>query len=100
MNVFEQIKQKCLKRKIGRSSFMEFLEVLDEVEKEHNNGWIPCKDRLPENGLEVLTCDNHGNVHVMRHYDFYEHPFNIGPENERFYMVTAWQPLPELYKGE
>lgn len=98
MNVFEQIKQKCLKRKIGRSSFMEFLEVLDEVEKEHNNGWIPVDERLPEHGVRVLTCDNYKNVHVMRHYNFYEYPFCIGPEHERYYMPKAWMPLPEPYK--
>ena len=42
MNVFEQIKQKCLKNsQIGRSSFAEFLKILDEVEKEHSqtNAW-------------------------------------------------------------
>lgn len=98
MNVFEQIKQKCLKRKIGRSSFMEFLEVLDEVEKEQNNEWIPVEERLPEDGVRVLTCDNYKNVHVMRHYNFYEYPFCIGPEHERYYMPKAWMPLPEPYK--
>lgn len=98
MNVFEQIKQKCLKRKIGRSSFMEFLEVLDEVEKEQNNEWIPVDERLPEDGVRVLTCDNYKNIHVMRHYNFYEYPFCIGPEHERYYMPKAWMPLPEPYK--
>lgn len=82
---------------------MEYLHIgtIDEVkvlEKQHNNGWIPVEERLPEDGVRVLTCDNYKNVHVMRHYNFYEYPFCIGPEHERFYMPKTWMPLPEPYK--
>lgn len=108
MNVFEQIKQKCLKRKIGRSSFMEFLEVLDEVEKEHNNGWIPCSEKLPERNKDVLcwvksktisgtetyilgSCDN--GFWFLKTHEIDRERFPV-----KDYEVVAWQPLPEPYK--
>ena len=32
----------------------EVLKIIDESEKEFNDGWIPCGERLPENDDEVL----------------------------------------------
>lgn len=117
MNVFEKIKQKCLKRKIGRSSFMEFLEVLDEVEEEYSNGWIPCSERLPEakekrfgnkqKRTEVLVTLRNGLVKEMT-FEFATKEFwEAGDENwiehwkedanDSGCEVIAWQPLPEPY---
>ena len=72
--------------------------AIKALEKQRNNGWIPVDERLPEDGVRVLTCDNYKNMHVMRHYNFYEYPFCIGPEHERYYMPKAWMELPEPYK--
>lgn len=72
--------------------------AVEALEKQKDNGWIPVEEKLPKDGVKVLTCDNHENIHVMRHYNFYEYPFNIGPENERYYMPKVWMQLPEPYK--
>lgn len=72
--------------------------VIKALEKQKDNGWIPVEEKLPEDGAIVLTCDNHENIHVMRHHNFYEYPFGIEPEHERYYMPKVWQPLPEPYK--
>lgn len=105
MNVFEQIKQKCLKRKIGRSSFMEFLEVLDEVEKEHNNGWIPVDERLPDTNDYILLSFSNFTIPVVGRYEIDEDgsgAFYIGDELEtclsQDLLVNAWMELPEPYK--
>ena len=105
MNVFEQIKQKCLKRKIGRSSFMEFLEVLDEVEKEHNNGWIPVGERIPDTNDYILLSFSNFTIPVVGRYEAEEDgsgAFYIGDELEtclsQDLFVNAWQQLPEPYK--
>lgn len=77
--------------------------------------WIPCSDRLPEKGKDVL---------VTRHYDgsadgnkscgyveiaglggcddevawySYSDEYKMHPRNHR---VIAWMPLPEPYGGE
>ena len=56
--------------------------------------WIPVAERLPEPYEKVLTCDAHGNIHMFDHVPQYKHPFNIGPNHPRFYMVKYWMQLP------
>lgn len=108
MNVFEQIKQElndCKEQSrnlfdfgISYRTYSDVFEIVERLEKQHNNGWIPVEEKLPEDGVIVLTCDNYENIHVMKHYNFYEYPFSIGPEHERYYMPKVWRPLPEPYK--
>ena len=53
--------------------------------------WIPCSERLPEEGQEILatTTDNAwGDVVIVRTY-----------YKEMHKSVIAWMPLPEHYKG-
>lgn len=91
------------------------LDILDEfvegLQKEYNNGWIPCSERLPEEGQRVLAT-HEGGLNPKR--QVIEHFFQDGrflnnwemdtdPKSETFgqrYMgdVIAWQPLPEEYK--
>ena len=61
--------------------------------------WIPCSERLPEEGIEVLGTDDHGCIrHVVKDkstlYEFatYEEMMHIN--------IVAWQPLPEPWKGD
>ena len=118
MNVFEKIKEKCLKNsKIGRSSFAEFIKILDEVEKEHNNGWIPCSERLPEEGGHYLVTYHEwsngdylpkfNDIHVRRmhyqasdHFTGWNYPKYVdeNAEKDTSKEVIAWQLLPEPYK--
>ena len=52
-------------------------------------GWIPCSERLPEDGQEILatTTDNAwGDVVIIRTY-----------YKEMHKSVIAWMPLPEPY---
>lgn len=74
------------------------MEIVKRIANEQDNDWILVEEKLPEDGVIVLTCDNHENVHIMKHYKFYEYPFGIGPEHERYYMPKVWRPLPEPYK--
>lgn len=118
MNVFEQIKEKCLKNsQIGRSSFAEFIKILDEVEKEYNNGWIPCSERLPEEcGYYLITYHEWSNgdylpkyddtyvrrmhYQVSDHFTGWNYPKCVddNAEKDTNREVIAWQPLPEPYK--
>lgn len=52
--------------------------------------WIPCEERLPEEGQEILatTTDNAwGDVVIIRTY-----------YKEMHKSVIAWMPLPETYR--
>ena len=56
--------------------------------------WIPCSERLPEDGLYLVTCKGTF-INYIEIVDF---------KHNRFFPilgeVIAWMPLPEPYKGE
>ena len=61
--------------------------------------WVPCSERLPEEGTEVLGTDRNGCIrHVYkdktRLYEFatVEEGMHIG--------IVAWMPLPDPYKED
>lgn len=68
-------------------------------------GWIPCSERLPEYGEDVLITDEWG-VYIARCYNLSrnrEEPqasWWYGDANEYRTHPLAWMPLPEPYKGE
>ena len=53
--------------------------------------WIPCSERLPEEGTEVLTY-NHDDDYAINHI--------IDGEEWFFDGAVAWMPLPEPYKED
>lgn len=65
--------------------------------------WISVDERMPdyypdESGVmtrPVLTCDDHGNMHIMQHHYLSEYPFGVSPDDRKFYPVKYWMPLPE-----
>ena len=82
----------------------EAISIVQEVEKEYNNGWIPCSERLPEEPEEGLTdldeCDEY--IVMIENADI-PTALNYAGNSEwyrdgEFYNVIAWQPLPVPYK--
>lgn len=59
----------------------------------NNNGWIPCSERLPEEGKKVLTCTEDGwiSVNINMPYNGRKNDFQCG-------YYVAWMPLPEPFK--
>lgn len=80
-------------------------------EEEHNDGWIPCSERLPENDDDVL-CWYEYRIMQGTHEGEMNQKFEIGYYNKYFkrwggevssgrdYKVIAWRPLPEPYKED
>ena len=72
------------------------------------NNWIPCSERLPEEGKEVLAQFvvrvRHTNGKVDEAVYIYPLYYEEGKWKSFHGMpngkVEAWQPLPEPYKGE
>lgn len=69
-------------------------------------GWIPVTEKLPENGCGVLVTVNgkHNNIIFVNALEIAEYRNTEGWIIEGYLDwldpdVTAWQPLPEPYKG-
>ncbi|RKI24674.1 hypothetical protein D7V82_14625 [bacterium 1xD8-6] len=73
----------------------------------YTNGWIPCRDKNPEEGINPVTQDFYGyqvtfqsgDVTDIRHYKFGNGHWWNGGENMDGYVV-AWQPRPEAYQSD
>lgn len=80
-------------------------------EEEHNDVWIPCSERLPENDDDVL-CWYEYRIMQGTHEGEMNQKFEIGYYNKYFKRwggevssgrdckVIAWRPLPEPYKED
>jgi len=65
---------------------------LVEIEKD---GWIPCSERLPEEGKQVLVSgyNTYGKEVTIASYQGEQYGWTCG-------LVSAWQPLPSPYEKE
>lgn len=121
MNVLEKILEKIEKEQNSYEAdhawnYSKGLEYAKEIIRSHMNhngdtemaGWIPCSEKLPEDGKEVLAQfvvrvrHTNGQVDEMvyiypLHYEEGKWKSFHGMPNGK---VEAWQPLPEPYKGE
>lgn len=80
-------------------------------EEQHNDGWIPCSEMLPENEDDVL-CWYEYRIMQGDHEGEMNRECGIGYYNKSFkrwcgeiyykqdYKVIAWRPLPEPYKED
>lgn len=84
--------------------YMDALDKVEEVIKSEPTiempRWIPCKERLPKVGEEVL-CQCRANIIEVLYLDkfgFWENPSSFRHFLNSF--VIAWMPLPESYTEE
>ena len=83
----------------------EAIEIVKQEAEKYNNGWIPCSERLPEDGETYLVtnAESFGQCHTYKGWYDGKHKIWHMEENfERKMNVVAWQPLPQPYqpKGE
>lgn len=63
--------------------------------------WVPCEERLPEENIDVLVCNENGNIEITSgSYSTEVKGFIWYTSGWRFGKVIAWMPLPKSYKRE
>lgn len=73
---------------------MKCIEKNVEFEREDTK-WIPCSERLPEEGKQVLVSgyNTYGKEVTIASYQGEQYGWTCG-------LVSAWQPLPSPYEKE
>ena len=93
-----------------RETYIQRFEALrmaiEALQEPNVGGWIPVTERLPDNGCGVLVTVNgkHDNIIFVNALEIAEYRNTEGWIIEGYLDwlapdVTAWQPLPEPYKG-
>lgn len=81
------------------NTIKEILEIVQEVAKEYNCGWIPCSERLPEkNGMYICTQNSYDlatNKNIIRVSTELVEFYNGKWRRAKNLVITHWQPLPE-----
>ena len=102
--LLDSLHEKILKSKFSEEVTEAEIDALVEA-KEHNDGWIPCSERLPDkSGWFLCTQEYHSLTNrklikvTTELVEFYDNKWR----RTKNLVVTHWQPLPEPYqpKGE
>ena len=75
--------------------------AISALKKLEQDKWIPCKERLPELGVDVLITDEYGDVLQATYTEWLgSESFISAEESIIIEDVIAWRPLPEPYTEE
>ena len=71
------------------------------LETKTSDKWIPCSERLPEEGVTVLCTEKGTQKVYVGWYLTIKNQYHGWLDSDGFSMdVIAWMPLPLAYKGE
>ena len=79
---------------VGVLDIVDIMAVFENLPPADVPQWIPCSERMPENGRTVLVTD-WGETDFGRRYDGRWWSYDDVLKD-----VSAWMPLPEPYKKD
>lgn len=103
----EELKTEAIDKWDGGAShraYSNVIEITNQLAEEHNNGWIPCSERLPKDEelsrkKDVLVQNIYGEIFTAKY------TYNCTRTHKTFFKdycavpyVIAWQPLPAPYQ--
>lgn len=82
--------------------------MIEQLSAEKNDGWIPCSEQLPEDGVDVLVWFEYfryghynrlfSTIGISYTYNGECSGFVNGSSGWRDLTIFAWQPLPAPYQ--
>lgn len=95
----EQLLHHILQHKTAEQALLELLQKEHEVFKINNPEWISVKERLPENGIDVLVHDAFGDPTISISTAAYSNVDGkwidyLGNDHNYQSDITHWMPLP------
>lgn len=94
--ILEEIKETAIfmQTTSGYGAMCVSTEAVEHIIRKHmNDGWIPVKEYAPEDGQEVLCCDDRA-VYLVEYQADWDAPFGD------LDGITAWRPLSKPYRPE
>ena len=71
------------------------IEIVKQEAEQYDNGWISCRERLPENDCYCLVTTSDMEIDIIKY------GYSKGFGWDGFERIIAWQPLPQPFqKGE
>lgn len=89
----------CVVKGMGSTIAFTFKHIVDSIPTiEAEQRWIPCSERLPDVGRDVIFCDAEWAEEgcLRADGDWWQFRWSTVMPKEK---VLAWMPLPKPYKG-
>lgn len=92
--------------RLARNIIEDLPSALGYKHEKSAQQWIPCSERLPEVGKDVMVCyDFKGHRSVLIGVLYGDEKFHgydaeyLTPEGCKYRKAVAWMPLPEPWEG-
>lgn len=90
--------ESCVQSEYASDELSDWIEVAKDIlegvpSADRPQEWIPCSERMPENGHYYLWCSDSGSVQRDYYWNGFEKAQEYG------YNIVAWMPLPKPWKG-
>ena len=100
------IKEKQERTIFRAGIYAEIMSLIDFKEKKYNNGWILCSEKLPVEPKPNVEFEGKPLELYLVSVEDEPYPFRAFWNGKNFtdgmskLNVTAWQPLPSVYKNK